>query len=129
MKPPIFARPFSKALVAGSSHPAEVHAAFDEQGAEALSRTLHQGPRDFGKDSTFWTLAAEVSFEQGMTERRVTAETIRATLHRLGVRWKRPQQTPAETNSPCSPKMERSRSSRSTICPRARPRKSDQTTR
>jgi hypothetical protein len=53
MKPPLFARPFSKALVAGSSRPAEVHAAFDEQGAETLRRTLHQDPRDFGKESSF----------------------------------------------------------------------------
>jgi hypothetical protein len=77
MKPPMLARPFSNALVAGSSHPAEVHAAFDEQGAEALRRMLHQDPRDFGKECSFWTpaLAAEVSFEQGMIERRVTAET------------------------------------------------------
>jgi hypothetical protein len=34
-------------------------------------------------------MAAEVSFEEGITERRVTGETIRATLSRLGVRWER----------------------------------------
>src|SRR3954447_5203387 len=44
--------------------------------------------RVFGKEGTFWTLAlaAEVGFEEGMTERRVSGETIRATLSRLGVR-------------------------------------------
>ncbi len=38
-----------------------------------------------------WTLeyAAQVSFEKGLTHRRVSAETIRATLVRLGVRWQR----------------------------------------
>jgi transposase len=79
------------ALRAGSSRPKEVHSAFDEDGTEALRRMLHQSPRDFGKRSTFWTLAmaAEVSFEEGMTERRVSGETIRATLARLGVRWQR----------------------------------------
>jgi transposase len=79
------------ALKAGSSRPAEVHAAFDKEGAEALRETLRQDPRNFGKVSTFWTLemAAEVSFEQGITDRQVTGETIRATLDRLGVRWKR----------------------------------------
>src|SRR5215212_9943776 len=48
-------------------------------------------PSNFGKESTFWTLAmaAEVSFEEGLTERRVSGETVRATLARLGVRWKR----------------------------------------
>ena len=52
---------------------------------------LHQQPSKFGKESTFWTLAmaAEVSFEEGLTERQVSGETIRATLARLGVRWER----------------------------------------
>jgi transposase len=79
------------ALKAGSSRPREVHAAFDEDGTEALQELLHRTPRDFGKQSTFWTLAmaAEVSFEEGIIERRVSAETIRATLARLGVRWQR----------------------------------------
>jgi hypothetical protein len=38
-----------------------------------------------------WTLelAAEVSFAQGLTCRRVSDETIRAALAQLGVRWKR----------------------------------------
>jgi transposase len=79
------------ALKAGSSRPREVHAAFDESATEALREILHQSPRNFGKGSTLWTLsmAAEVSFEEGITERRITGETIRATLSRLGVRWER----------------------------------------
>jgi transposase len=80
-----------KSLTPGSSRPKEVHAAFDESGTEALRELLHQSPRNFGKVSTFWTLAmaAEVSFEEDLTEREVSGETIRATLARLGVRWKR----------------------------------------
>ena len=79
------------ALTPGSSRPKEVHAAFDESGTEALRELLHHSPRKFGKESTFWTLAmaAEVSFEEDLTEREVSGETIRATLARLGVRWKR----------------------------------------
>jgi hypothetical protein len=79
------------ALVEGSSRPSEVHAAFDEDGAEALKELLHHSPRDFGIEESFWTLeyAAEVSFERGLTERRVSGETIRATLARLGLRWAR----------------------------------------
>jgi len=79
------------ALKAGSSRPREVHAAFDESATQSLREILHQNPRNFGKGSTLWTLAmaAEVSFEEGITERRVTGETIRATLSRLGVRWER----------------------------------------
>jgi transposase len=79
------------ALQAGSSRPREVHAAFDESGVETLREMLHHHPRKFGKEDSLWTLsmAAEVSFEEGITERRVSGETIRATLSRLGVRWQR----------------------------------------
>jgi transposase len=79
------------ALTPGSSRPAEVHAAFDEDGTEALREILHQSPRNFDIDESFWTLemAAEASFEKGITDRRVTGETIRATLDRLGLRWER----------------------------------------
>ncbi len=79
------------ALKAGSSRPKRTRAAFDEEGAEALKELLHHSPRKFGKESTLWTLkdAAEVSFEEGLTKERVSGETIRATLARLGVRWER----------------------------------------
>lgn len=79
------------ALSPGSSRPTEVHAAFDEDAAEALREMLHRSPREFGKPTSLWTLAdaAQVSFEEDLTERRGSGETIRATLARLGVRWKR----------------------------------------
>ena len=80
------------ALLAGSSRPKRTHAAFDEQGAQALKEMLHRSPREFGKETSLWTLemAAEVSFEQGLTEKRVCGETVRATLARLlGARWQR----------------------------------------
>ena len=79
------------ALQAGSSRPKEVHAAFDAGEAASLRQMLHHRPSEFGKEGTFWTLAmaAEASFEEGITERRVSGETIRATLARLGVRWER----------------------------------------
>jgi hypothetical protein len=52
---------------------------------------LHHSPRKFGKQSSLWTLAmaAEVSFEESLTNERVSGETIRATLARMGVRWQR----------------------------------------
>ena len=79
------------ALVPGSSRPKRIHAAFGEGDSEALKELLHRSPREFGKQTSLWTLedAAEVSFEEGLTDRRVSGETIRATLARLGVRWKR----------------------------------------
>ena len=70
--------------------PKRTQALFDEKSAEALRGLLHRSPRDFGRDSSLWTLemAAEVSFEEGLVRRRVSGETVRATLARfLGVRW------------------------------------------
>lgn len=80
-----------EALKPGSSRPKRIRFAFDEQRAEALRGILHHSPREFGKESSLWTLAfaAEVSFERGLTEERVSGETIRATLARLGVGWMR----------------------------------------
>jgi hypothetical protein len=78
-------------LQAGSSRPREVRAAFDESGSETLREILHHEPRKYGKQSSLWTprMAALVGFEEGLTERQVSGETIRATLARLGVRWER----------------------------------------
>ncbi len=82
-----------EALKQGSKRPPHtVHRSFDEKGAEALREMLHQSPRKFGKQSSsLWTLemAAQVSLEEGLTKERVSGETIRATLARMGVRWQR----------------------------------------
>ncbi len=81
----------SEALRRGSNRPHIVHRAFSEKGAKALCEMLHRSPREFGKRSSLWTLAmaAQVSFEEGLTKERVSGETIRATLARMGVRWQR----------------------------------------
>ena len=81
-----------EALTPGSSVPKRVYAAFDKRSAEALRGMLHRSPREFGYESSLWTLemAADAAFEEGLTERRVSGETIRATLSRLlGIRWMR----------------------------------------
>ena len=82
------------ALRKGSSRPHRIHAAFDLARGEQLRALLHQSPRAFDKPTSLWTLelAAEVSFERGLTTERVSGETIRATLARLGLRWKRAKQ-------------------------------------
>jgi transposase len=80
------------ALVTKSSRPKRTRDAFDEESAEGLREMLHRSPREFGYESSLWTLemAAEASFEEGLTKRRVSGETIRSTLARLlGVRWQR----------------------------------------
>src|SRR5436305_5619882 len=66
-------------------------AAFPPAAAEELRALLHRSPRDFGHKTSLWTLelAAEEAHKQGLTATRVTGETVRATLVRLGVRWLR----------------------------------------
>ena len=78
-------------LTRGSHHPGVVVSAFDTPRAQELRALLHQSPRTFGKDTSLWTLelAAEVAHELGLTATRVSDETIRATLARMGVSWRR----------------------------------------
>jgi len=80
-----------QALKPGSRRPHKTQAAFGAQQSERLKEILHQSPRTFGKPSSVWTceLAAEVSFEQELIRERVSGETIRATLKRMGVKWAR----------------------------------------
>lgn len=79
------------ALTPGSTVPHRIAVAFDTAAAERLRSLLHESPRSFGKATSLWTLelAAEVSFEQGLTPERVSREAVRTALRRLGVRWKR----------------------------------------
>jgi transposase len=78
-------------LVPGSRRPHTIRAAFDAAAAEQLRELLHRSPREFGKPTSVWTLAlvAEVCAEEGITAARVSHETIRQTLARLGLRWQR----------------------------------------
>ena len=79
------------ALQPTSSRPHTTQATFDARSRDQLRALLHQSPRTFGKDTSVWTLdlAAEVSFAQGITPRKVSGETIRAALAHLKVGWKR----------------------------------------
>jgi transposase len=79
------------ALARRSSRPRTIHAAFDAAGAEQLRALLHRSPREFGKDTSLWTLplAAEVAATEGLTAGPVTGETVRATLARRGITWQR----------------------------------------
>jgi transposase len=81
-------------LTRGSSRPHTLHAKVDAVGREQIRALLHQSPRTFGQATSVWTmeLAAEVSFAEGITTERVSGETIRQAIHRLGVRWKRAKQ-------------------------------------
>jgi transposase len=76
-------------LARKSSRPKTLRTIFDESGAAAVREMLHQSPRTFGKPTSIWTLAAQVSFEQGLSPYRVSTETIRSALKRLGKSWPR----------------------------------------
>lgn len=78
-------------LQPGSSVPHHIERAFKGERAERLRALLHQSPRTFGKPTSLWTLAlaAEVAFAEGITPEQVSGETVRATLERLGVGWRR----------------------------------------
>lgn len=74
-----------------SSRPHAPSTIFDAGVCESLRALLHQSPRTFGQPTSRWplTLAAEVSFAQGLTPRLVSDEAIRLALRRLGGAWKR----------------------------------------
>jgi transposase len=78
-------------LTEGSSRPHAIHAAFDAVGTERLRTLLHRSPRDFGHPTSLWTLdlAAATAYAEGITATRVSGETVRATLTRLGIGWRR----------------------------------------
>ena len=68
-----------------------LHTTFDAVQLEQLQALAHRSPRDFGYHTSLWTLdlLADESARQGLTTRRVSDETIRQAILRLGSSWKR----------------------------------------
>lgn len=64
---------------------------FDEANRQKLMHIAHQSPRAFGKPRSEWSLEglAEVAFEEGLTERQVSHETVRQAILAMGVSWQR----------------------------------------
>ncbi len=81
-------------LVEGSSRPKTATPVLGEAELAQLKSLLHSSPRNYDKPTSQWTLEllAEVSFETGVSTRRLSDETIRMALKRLGVKWKRAKQ-------------------------------------
>jgi transposase len=69
----------------------EPRRAFGNEAEEYLRQVLRQSPRQYGYESSLWTLEllAKVCYEQGWTSQQVHLDTISETLHRLGIRWQR----------------------------------------
>jgi len=74
-----------------SSRPHHLRPLLDHAFDEPLRHLLHQSPRLFGKPRSTWTLAlvSQVCHEKGWTERVASLETIRVTVKRLGIGWRR----------------------------------------
>jgi transposase len=68
-----------------------IHTSFDDAGLAQLQALAHRSPRDFGHPTSLWTLEllADESARHGITTDRVTDETIRQAILRLGSSWKR----------------------------------------
>jgi len=79
------------ALQARSSRPQRTRATFSATALEGLRQIVRQPPRTFGQETSVWTLGrlADVAYAEGRTATRVSDETIRAALKRLGIRWRR----------------------------------------
>jgi transposase len=65
--------------------------ALDNAGQEWLKERVRQSPRQFGFEGSLWTLEwlAELAAREGLTEQRVTPETVGRALKRAGVNWRR----------------------------------------
>jgi transposase len=74
-----------------SNRPKTAAPRLDATRCDCLRHILHQSPRLYGKPPGVWTLAlaADVCYEQGVTERRMSDETIRRALQRSQTHWKR----------------------------------------
>src|SRR5262245_12634347 len=69
-------------LAPQSTRPKTVEPTLDTAHCDHLQHIWHQSPRLYGKPTGVWTLAlaAEVGYAQGVTERLMSAETIRRAL-------------------------------------------------
>ena len=80
------------ALQSGSSRPHHLATVLSaDVTAEMLKAVLHRPPRDFGFETSLWTLELLVKHcvRFGWMERPVSIETMRQTLSRVGINWKR----------------------------------------
>lgn len=78
-------------LQAGSHARHDDQRAFDDEARHRLQELVRRSPRDLGYDASLWTLdlLAQACFDRGLTTRRVTGETVRATLATMAITWQR----------------------------------------
>jgi transposase len=78
-------------LQAGSSRPLRAQPVLKDKDLPAIRGLLEQSPRTYGKPTSVWSLSllAQVAYEQGLSDTRLSYETIRQAIKRLGLNWKR----------------------------------------
>lgn len=86
-----FEREGLSCLQAKSRRPHHDPSTFDADGLQRLADMVHRSPRDFGLETSLWSLAllARVCFEQGIVARPISYETIRRALLKLDINWQR----------------------------------------
>lgn len=74
---------------------------FEEFERAHLIYFLNQDPQDFSKESSEWTLSllAEVAYEQGITDRVVSHETIRQAILEAGYTWEEAKKAPSPSTA------------------------------
>ena len=98
-------------LKAGSRRPHKMRTTFTADKVERLKDILHQSPRNFGKETSLWTLnlLAEVSFSEKGAEHLATGESIRITLKRFDISWNRAKNRISSSDSAYLLKKKRDR--------------------
>jgi transposase len=73
-----------------SNRPHTDSSAFDSSGLKHLEELVHRSPRDFGFESSQWTLKqlAQACFKEGIVKQAISYETVRQGLGKLGITWK-----------------------------------------
>jgi transposase len=86
-----FRREGLAALQEKQSSPPKGSKVLPDEALAPLKELLHQSPRQFGFETSLWTLekVAQVAAQRGITTRLVSDETIREAMKRLKVGWKR----------------------------------------
>jgi hypothetical protein len=78
-------------LKRGSTRPHQLRTQISDDQLPALKALLHRSPRDFGFQTSLWTvpLATKIAFHLGLCTRPISGTSLRRALKRLGVNWKR----------------------------------------
>ena len=77
-----------------SHRPHQDYHIFDASNLERLEALVHRSPRDFGHETSVWSLPllAQVCVQEGIVARPISDETVRRALRKLGIAWKHARQ-------------------------------------